>query len=168
MGKKEESVAAIILDQDKKHLLLLKRRDIPVWVMPGGGLEENEDPIDATLREIKEETGYEAKIIRKVATYIPTNKMTKKTHFYECVILSGKGLLNDETKEIGFFPINTLPYPLPPPYPEWIRDAMQQAPHPLEKPIYSVTYLHLLRHSLFHPILVIRFLLSRIGIHINL
>lgn len=167
MGKKDESVAAIIFNEDKSKILLIKRRDIPVWVMPGGGIDDGEDSILATIREVKEETGFDAKIIRKIATYIPTNKMTKKTHFYECVICSGKEKITEETKEICFCSLSELPYPLPPPYPEWIEDALKNDSSCLEKPIYSVTYFNLLRHSLSHPVLVIRFLLSRIGIHIN-
>jgi len=29
------------------------------WTMPGGGLEHGEDPLDAMVREVREETGYD-------------------------------------------------------------------------------------------------------------
>lgn len=30
------------------------------WTLPGGGIDPGEDPVDAVVREIAEETGYEA------------------------------------------------------------------------------------------------------------
>ena len=49
-------VGAIIRRTDGR-ILALERADIPgAWQMPQGGLEEGEEPFDAVLREIEEET----------------------------------------------------------------------------------------------------------------
>lgn len=32
------------------------------WTLPGGGLEPGEDPADAAVREVQEETGYDAEL----------------------------------------------------------------------------------------------------------
>ncbi|XVU20656.1 NUDIX domain-containing protein [Actinoplanes sp. CA-054009] len=32
------------------------------WTLPGGGVDEHEDPFDAVVREIEEETGYTARV----------------------------------------------------------------------------------------------------------
>ncbi len=160
-----ESVAGIIFSQDRKSVLLIKRRDVPVWVLPGGGIDPNETSSIAIEREILEETGFTVKATRLVGTYFPINRLAKKTQFFECRILSGESKITSETRDCRFFPFNTLP-PLPPPYPEWIQDALSDQP-PLQKKLTSVNYRNLTKNFILHPILVIRFLLARAGFTIN-
>ena len=51
------SVGAIIRRPDDR-VLSLERSDVPgAWQLPQGGLEANEEPLDAVLRETEEETG---------------------------------------------------------------------------------------------------------------
>jgi len=159
------SVAGIVFSPDRTSVLLIQRRDVPVWVLPGGGIDPDEKPEEAASREILEETGFTVKASRLVGDYLPINRLAKRTHLYECVILSGSPALSAETRGVRFFPLNQLP-PLPPPYLNWIEDALLEAP-PLQKKLTSVTYLVLFKNLLLHPILVLRFLLARIGLSIN-
>ncbi|NGX38991.1 MAG: RNA pyrophosphohydrolase [Chlamydiae bacterium] len=162
-----ESVSCAIFDKKKEKILLIKRRDIPVWVLPGGGIEEDEKPEMAALREAFEETGCKTEISRKVAYYQPANRLTRPTHFYECTVSGGTPSIGPETKEIAFFPLEALPKMLVPFYKTWIEDARKEKREVIEKKIEKTSYWTFIHYLLTHPLLVIRFLLTRIGIHIN-
>ena len=118
------------------------------------------------MREVLEETGFTTTVVRKVAEYLPVNRMTQFTHFYECRILEGTPLLGPETKGIRFFPLRELPE-LSPPFGGWIADAVANSPQLLRKKIEGVTYCVLIKLLILHPILVGRYLLTKLGIHIN-
>ncbi len=167
MKKKDRSVISCIFSKDRKKVLLIKRRDVPVWTLPGGGIEANETIESAITREILEETGFQTKIRKKVGEYIPINKLAKFTHLFESEIISGKATLSDETKDIDFFDIDNLPKLLPPPYPEWIQDTYRDEKKLITRKLKSVNYFTLIKNLILHPILVIRFLLAKIGLRIN-
>jgi ADP-ribose pyrophosphatase YjhB (NUDIX family) len=52
----------VILRGDMILLAHWREEDRSGWTLPGGGLEEGEDPADAAIREIFEETGYTAEL----------------------------------------------------------------------------------------------------------
>lgn len=161
-----QSVAAVIFSSERKEVLLIQRQDVPVWVFPGGGVETGEGAEQAVRREVLEETGLEIKITKLVGVYTPLNRLAKHTHLYECEIIGGTIGISEETRDCRFFPLNALPKLIPPPYPDWLKDA-QNSQETYFKPISSVTYTALMKHALSHPILVFRFLLARLGRPIN-
>ena len=62
-----QAVYGILFSEDKKEVLLVQRRDLPVWVLPGGGLDPGETPEEGVIREVEEETGLQVKIVREIA-----------------------------------------------------------------------------------------------------
>lgn len=59
------------------------------WSFPTGKVEKNELPEHAIIREIKEETNLNAKIIKKLYILKPTNIPNSEIIIYECL---GKGI----------------------------------------------------------------------------
>jgi 8-oxo-dGTP diphosphatase len=160
-----QSVAGVVFSPDRSAVILILRRDVPVWVLPGGGIDPGESPENACIREILEETGLSVKIDRLIGLYTPVNRLTKRTNLYECSVISGTPRGSEETQMARFVSLSELP-PMPPPYPEWIQDA--RAPGaPIERELRSVNYPTLFKYALSHPILVARFLLARAGFSIN-
>lgn len=161
-----ESVAGAIFSLDRSSVLLIQRRDVPVWVLPGGGIDPGENSEMAIVREIFEETGFTVKVDRQVGRYLPENRLTRCTDVFECSILSGNMRITSETRDIQFFSLKALPSLIPPPFREWIEEA-KEIKTPVIKKLTGVTYRTLAKNLLLHPILVLRFLLARAGFAIN-
>jgi len=65
------TVAGIIEFPDNK-ILLVKRKTVVFkgyWALPGGKVDPGETVEQSVLREIKEETGLEVKIVKKIGEY---------------------------------------------------------------------------------------------------
>lgn len=165
-SQSKQAVCGLVFDEARTEVLLVKRRDIPVWVPPGGGLDPGETAEAGVVREVLEETGYTVRIVRKTAEYLPVNWMTQLTHVFECRLKSGEAKLSGETREVRFFPFDALP-PLPPPYEGWIREGAAGHPELIRKEIEGVTVWVLLKLLIQHPLLTCRYLLTKLGIHIN-
>jgi 8-oxo-dGTP diphosphatase len=61
---------AVITDDDDRVLLARWTGGRRIaWTMPGGGLEPGEDPEDAVRREVREETGYSARVLELLGVH---------------------------------------------------------------------------------------------------
>ena len=93
-------------------VLLVRRRDFPVWVAPGGGLEFGESPDQAAAREALEESGIEIVIDRFVGVYSRQSAQESLDHQYVYLAHPSGGELRrstDETTDAGFFAPGALP-----------------------------------------------------------
>jgi 8-oxo-dGTP pyrophosphatase MutT (NUDIX family) len=61
-SKKHFTASALIINKDGK-VLLVNHKKLGVWLYPGGHVEWHETPDEAVIREVKEETGVNVKII---------------------------------------------------------------------------------------------------------
>lgn len=160
-------VAAVVFDRTKENFLLVKRRDVPVWVLPGGGIDPDEDPAVAAVREVREESGLEVRIVRQVAKYTPTGRLSAVTHLFECELVDGVPTASDETSDAAFFSVDEWPKPVLEVHRSWLTDTRANHPGVIEKPVQGLGWLAIVKMILQHPILCARFLLTRVGLRWN-
>lgn len=166
-GQMKSSVIGIVFSKDKREIVAIKRCDVPVWVFPGGGIEKNESAEEAVLREVREETGLAVSIVRKIGEYTPSNRLTNFTHLFECQVNEGSLETGPETRDIGFFSISRLPHPFVPVHKHWLDDALLEQDELIKRPISGASWLHFMKYIITHPLLMVRYILSLVGLTIN-
>lgn len=83
----------------QKRTLLLLHRKLGLWLPPGGHIDEGELPEEAALREVYEETGLRARIVRPLGVHEGPRHFT---HYFEMLLISDDGAHDHETKEVRF------------------------------------------------------------------
>lgn len=107
-----------------QKVLLVKRRDFPLWDLPGGVVESDELPSEAAIREMYEETGYEVQIDYEFARYIDKTRNDCQ-HLFKSHIINGEfKRTTTETRDLRWFSLNRLPLLIIPNRKRQIRDAL--------------------------------------------
>ena len=104
--------AHLAVFNDEKQVLLVKRKDVPVWVIPGGTAEKGELPLQTALREFTEETGagITSKGEKLVATYTPIKQGGLHKYLFTTTRNKLRGLkTTSESSDFGFFTVTRLP-----------------------------------------------------------
>jgi len=102
------AVAALVFDEQGRILLFKHTYRKLAWGIPAGGLEFNEQPKDAIIREFFEETGMTIEVVDLLLA-------DSSPHFhhvslvYLCRIIAGEFKESHEISEIKYFDVDNLP-----------------------------------------------------------
>ena len=114
-------VAAVVFD-DRGRVLLARRSDTRRWAVIGGIVEPGEEPADCCVREVLEETGVHCVVERlsgvyrtPAITYPNGNVAQYVVTAFACRATGGEPrVADDESLEVGYFPVGQLPGDLSP------------------------------------------------------
>lgn len=113
-------LAAYAVCIDAGRVLLVHHRATDHWTLPGGGVERGEDPIEAPVRELFEETGYTGAVQRLLGVdsrIIPASERLQpgpehqNVGIYYRVSITGGVLRTEPDQEIvatAWFPIDDV------------------------------------------------------------
>lgn len=157
--------AAIGIIVKDASVLLVKRKDVPVWVLPGGGIDDGETAEQAVVREVFEETGLQVVVVRKMAEYSPINRFTSTAHLFICQQVAGEVQLSDESADVAYFSVNALPRSLFPYHKEWLEGALNlEGDAPVRsEPMSNSTFWRIIGFYLCRPKIAAVYLMKRIG-----
>jgi 8-oxo-dGTP diphosphatase len=112
----------VIVDEDRILLAHWNESGRSGWTLPGGGIDPGEDPVDAVVREIGEETGYAAvagELLGIDSKVIPAeHRFTADTGplhalriVYRASVVGGTLTheLDGTTDEAAWFPLERIP-----------------------------------------------------------
>ncbi len=109
-------VRGIVADEKGRILFVRHNYGLRRWFLPGGGAQGDETAAEATVREMREETGLEVEILRLVGVYLYTGEYKRDHNFvFACRVIGGHLRIDGgEIAQAGWFPPDALPLPLTP------------------------------------------------------
>jgi ADP-ribose pyrophosphatase YjhB (NUDIX family) len=104
--------AAVFADA---RVLLVREVSDGFWTLPGGWADVNETPSMSAVREVVEESGFEARAVKLAAVY-DYRRRNRPQHldsiyklFFICELTGGSARPSIETSEVAFFARHELP-----------------------------------------------------------
>jgi 8-oxo-dGTP diphosphatase len=106
--------AVVVDDRGQILLALWNEGPEPRWTMPGGGVELEETPQQATVRELREETGYDVEPVTFLGVWMDEYGGDSTAHttlnlFWTARVTGGEPAPADDVSELGWFAADELP-----------------------------------------------------------
>ena len=102
----------IIIEVGRNGIVLIKRKNPPYgWAIPGGFVDYGESLEKAAVREAKEETSLDVKLVKQFHTYSDPKRDPRHHSISTVYIAKAKGVpkAKDDALEIGIFDESNLP-----------------------------------------------------------
>ena len=111
------SSATAVVQDGRGRVLLTRRSDTGRWALPGGIIDPAEQPADAVVREVYEETGVIAMPERLIEvtvsprfSYPNGDEVQYLDVVFSCRAVGGEARVNDgESLDVGWYPPDALP-----------------------------------------------------------
>ena len=106
-------VRAAVFRDDR--VLLVREREDGGWTLPGGWADIGESPAQATVREVREESGYETRAVKLLALYDrnlhghPPIAFHAYKVFFRCELIGGEPAISSETSGVSWFGEDEIP-----------------------------------------------------------
>lgn len=100
-----------IIEIDGGIVLIRRKNPPPGWAIPGGFVDYGETLEEAVIREAKEETGLDIRLVRQLHTYSDP-KRDPRHHTVSTIFIataSGIPVAADDAREAGIFMKDNLP-----------------------------------------------------------
>ena len=104
-----------VFDPEGRILLVREVQDDGRWTMPGGWIDVNQTPGEAVVREVAEESGYVARIVKLAAVWDrgrqghPPGAFSIVKLMFVCALAGGAPSTSLETSGTGWFAEDALP-----------------------------------------------------------
>jgi len=118
LPKKQVGIVEALIYDSKGKLLLLRRSEqnsiyIDKWQLPGGKVEERETPLEAIIREVREEIACNCIKVKKLKEMTFSNIFKNKKETVHLTVfacdIDGQLALSNEHSELKFFDMKRIP-----------------------------------------------------------
>jgi 8-oxo-dGTP diphosphatase len=102
-------IAGVFIKKDNKIIMVQEKKPSAygLWNIPAGHVNENETIENAAIRETKEETGFDVKLIEKIGVFALSQ--THQIHIFKAEIIDGKiNFDKDELLDAQWFSPNEI------------------------------------------------------------
>jgi ADP-ribose pyrophosphatase YjhB (NUDIX family) len=104
--------SGVVFDDTRQKVLLMRRTDNNQWCLPGGAMDAGESVAECCTREVWEETGLRAEVVRligvyssphRINTYADGNRWQVVSLVFEVKVIGGELTLNEEASDLQYF-----------------------------------------------------------------